>query len=88
MSFILRIEMLLQFLKLIYNRAVYWLFPTFTCKQFKLERPSMEKLKFKHLNRVFGMLRFFEVLKICGFAFVKIAYCSYNRDETCKHILL
>ena len=26
---------------------------TFFCKQFKLEKPSMEKLKSKHLDRVF-----------------------------------
>ena len=28
------------------NGAVYQLFPTLPCKQFKLERPSMGKLKF------------------------------------------
>ena len=28
-------------------------------KQFKLERPSMEKLNSKHINGVFGMFSFF-----------------------------
>ena len=44
---------LLLFLKLIYNGAVYRLFRTLSGKQFKLERPWMEKLKFKQLNGVF-----------------------------------
>ena len=34
-------------------------FPTLSCKQLKLERPSMEKLKFKQLDGLFEMLRFF-----------------------------
>ena len=38
---------MLQFLQLIYNGAVYQLFSTIFCKQFKLERPLMEKLKFE-----------------------------------------
>ena len=38
-----------------YNGAVDRLFPTLPCIQFKLERPSMEKLRFKHLDEVFGM---------------------------------
>ena len=31
-------------------------FPTLPSKQFKLERPSMENIKFEHLTGVFGML--------------------------------
>ena len=42
-------------LKLIYNGCGYQLFPTLTCKQFKMERYLMGKLKFKHLDEVFGM---------------------------------
>ena len=53
MSLILLFQMLLKFLKLIYNEAIYWPFPTLPCKQFKLERLFMEKLKFKHLDGMF-----------------------------------
>ena len=55
MTLILRFQILLEFLKLIYNGAVYRLFPTVPLKQFKLEGPSAEKLKFKHLDGVFEM---------------------------------
>ena len=40
-------------------------FPTLPCKPFKLERALTEKLKCKHLDRVFEMFYFFEILKIC-----------------------
>ena len=40
--------------------------------QFKLGRPSTEKIKFKHLDGVFEMFHFPEILIICGFVFVKI----------------
>ena len=42
------------------------------CKQFKLRWPSMEKLNFKHLNRVFQMFWFYGISNIHGFLFVKI----------------
>ena len=41
--------------KLIYSGAVCRLFPTLSCKQFKLEKPMTEKLKCKHLDGVFEM---------------------------------
>ena len=56
MSFIVRFYILLKFLKLICNRAVYRLFSTLSCKQFKIEKPSTEKLKLKHLGGVFEIL--------------------------------
>ena len=55
-----------------YNEAVYRLFVAFCCKQFQLKRPSIEKLKLKHFDGVFGIFWFFGILKICGFVFVKI----------------
>ena len=61
-----------KFLELIYNEVVYWLFLSFLCRQFKLERSSTEKLKLKHLDGVFRMFWFFGILKICGFVFMKI----------------
>ena len=41
------------------------------CKQFMLERASMVKTKFKCLDGVFEMFCFLEILKICGFVFMK-----------------
>ena len=38
---------------------------------FKLERPLLEKLKSKDLDRVFGMLLFFGSIKMCGFVHVR-----------------
>ena len=38
------------FSKLIYNGAVYQLFPALNCKHFKLEIPFMEKLNTKRHN--------------------------------------
>ena len=61
----------LKFLKLTYNAAVYRLFPTLPCKRFKLERPSTEKLKFYHLDKVYGMFWFFGILKAQGYVCVK-----------------
>ena len=44
-----------QFLKLISSGAIYQLFPTLPCKQFKLESSLTKKLKFKHLVGLFEM---------------------------------
>ena len=56
---------------------LYWLFSIFSCKTFKSERPWMNKLTFKHLNKVFGIFWFFGILKIPGFVFVKINLIVY-----------
>ena len=50
----------------------YVLFSNLPCMQFKLERPSTEKLKFKHIDGVFGIFWFFDIHKTRGFEFVKI----------------
>ena len=41
---------------------------------FRVERPLTEKLKFRHLDVVFGMLFFFGILKVHGFVYVRINF--------------
>ena len=38
------------------------------------KRPLMERLKFKHLDGVFGMILFFGILKISGFVYVRMNF--------------
>ena len=41
---------------------------------FKWERPLMEKLKFKHLDGMAGMLLFFGILKVRSFVYVRMNF--------------
>ena len=52
--------------------CLYLLFHMLPCKQIVLERTSTEKLEFKCLNGMFGMVWFFEILKTFTFVFMKI----------------
>ena len=44
---------------------------THPCQQLKLKRTTKERLKLKHLNKMFRMFLFFGILKRCGYLFMQ-----------------
>ena len=68
----LRILNLIVVLKVDLQLSYLPAFSFLSWKTIQVGKTSMAKLKFKHLDGVFGMLRLFGILKLRGFAFVQI----------------